>query len=192
MMRHQAGKAEGLEFRYRFTVADEKLAYGVADRRQRRKAWAVMFPILGLAALALVAAFFIWRSGSANGLLVAALALMVAAFSAGMKWSSLWQATPVADFEPIEIVTRVDASGASNRTPYVEQRAVWAAVRAVRCTEYGIAFQALDCRWYVPRSAFTSMSVMREAYAEIVRIRSQADSRLRLSIQAPSDTEWEV
>jgi len=156
----------GLEFRYLFSERDDVLAFKVYDGRKRRQALTRAARHFGLMAVGVALAVIV---GTVDLVRLIGLAVSIAAFAGGVEAlaRAIRQRTKIEPFEPIEIVTSVSERGVSNRTPYVFQEAAWAAVKRVDCLEYGIAFEILGARWYVPRSAFGSVSEMHAACKKI-------------------------
>lgn len=159
---------EDLEFRYTFSQQDEQYAYGLYDANMQKAALGRLLHIFGIAMCSAVALLVAHANkleliqSVATGVTGAALGFGLAAF-----FGVAWRRTKVEPFEPIEIVSSVSERGISNRTPYVFEEIAWAAVRKIECLEYGIVFQTINTRWYVPRSAFASTIQMHVAFKKV-------------------------
>ncbi|MCX8570207.1 MULTISPECIES: hypothetical protein [Hyphomicrobiales] len=157
-----------LEFRYVFSVRDDEFAYKLFDRKKRRRTLMSAVRFLGVAVLgAFVAA--VAAVSALNLVLPFALAVSLGALfcSLYLLLQAIGRRTKVEPFEPIEIVTSISEQGVSNRTPYVSEEVAWIAVRRIYCLKYGIVFEAINTRWYVPQSAFGSLGEMHAAYHKV-------------------------
>lgn len=169
---------EDVVLKYVFSASDHDLAFAKSNARLRR--WSFLMG----AAYILAAGFLVYfdfvmlASGTPDIWALGASVLFVAA-SIRLAMNEIekfvWGGEPNGQFEPFEIETSFSRTGVSNKTPYVQNAAVWRAVNSLVIRDYGIAIETLSSRWFVPASAFANRLEMEHDFKRIKTIQRQAD-----------------
>jgi|GEM_PF-4354365 len=164
-----------LVFRYVYKPEDERLAFAESEKKKRNKALAGALAN-GVVFAGIVGALIWGHSKTDFVLALAILALLTINLADIFRYSSeyLFGGRTFLPFSPFEVETGFDENEVFNTAAHFRNFARWDAVIEIAVKQHGIAVQVDGCRWFIPRSAFSSEIEMHKAFKQIKKMQERA------------------